>query len=107
MELKLQIYSLLFSFAFGIFFNLIMLIVNKLKKSLKNSKITNLFLICIIVINSLVYFLILKTINEGIVHIYFIIMIIIGYFVSQKIVNKHVRTLQPKNIWYNIFKIKR
>lgn len=89
MNYKLQIISLLYSFGYGMFFNF----GYKLNMSLyKKNKLYNIVLdILYIVITSLLYVTILYKINKGIFHIYFIIMLLLGYFLSILIKNKIIR----------------
>lgn len=107
MDLKQQIYSLVFSFGFGIFFNLIILFYAKLKKSIEKNILKNTILIILVITNTIIYFFILKQINEGQVHIYFILMIVFGYIISQKYVKEMLKGLHLIDLWYNIFKLKR
>ncbi len=81
MILKIQIYSLCFSFAYGILIYFIFLLNDKfLYKGLLVYKILiSLFLIIDI---SLLYFIILQYINNGILHFYFFLCILTGYVFS-------------------------
>lgn len=89
MNYKLQIISLLYSFGYGMFFNF----GYKLNMSFyKKNKLYNIVLdILYIVITSLLYVTILYKINKGIFHIYFIIMLLLGYFLSILVKNKIIR----------------
>ena len=77
MILAIQIKTLLYSFLFGIYFSIFITlnyrITNKLKKNLK---IISTFLV--IFINVLFFFLILMKVNNGIIHIYSILAILLG-----------------------------
>ena len=81
MILKIQIISLLFSFLFGI---IIYFILELFGKFIYNKriylKIISSFLFSLII--SILYFIMLLYINNGILHIYFFIMLIIGYTIS-------------------------
>ena len=84
MDLTIQIYSLITSFLFGVIFALELTFFDKL--------INKLFLVwkfllsfIFVMLNALVYFLILLLINNGILHIYFFISIVIGYFAFNKL----------------------
>ena len=96
MELNIQILSFLFSFLFGIFFY-ILLEVNT--KFLYHSSvfIKVLFSFIFILFSSLVYFYILLKINNGYVHFYFFICIVVGYFLCKVI---YKRLLKRKRVWY-------
>ena len=101
MALLIQIKSLFFSFSFGIIFSIIVSFFNnKLYNTRIRYQIINAFLISII--SCLIYFICVKKINNGIVHIYFILMIILGFYKEKRFlnINQHI-----KNIVKN-FKIK-
>ena len=87
MNLKIQIFSLLFSFFYGILFSFLVIInYNYLffKKKWVQVVITFLFLIDM----ALLYFLILKIVNGGMIHLYFYFMIFIGFYISFPILKK-------------------
>ena len=81
MILKIQIFSLLFSFAFGIFVYFILELMhrfiynNKISVKLFFSLLFSLFI-------SIIYFLLLLRINNGVLHSYFFLMILLGYIVA-------------------------
>ena len=82
MELSLQIKSLLFSFFFGIIFSIVVnLFSNKLYNTRLRYQIINAFIISIVF--CLIYFILIKKINNGVIHIYFIFMILFG-FINEK-----------------------
>ena len=76
MILKLQIYSLIFSFVFGIVF---FFVLELFRDFIYNKKIV------FRIINALIYFGILRKINYGIIHYYFFLMILLGYCISKYI----------------------
>lgn len=86
-NLNLQVASLLFSFVFG-FCVSIMIDINYKINNNKITKIITTFLL--VIINTLVYFIGLKYINDAYLHPYFILMIIVGIiseiFLKRKIV---------------------
>lgn len=90
MDLLIQLQSLLFSFLFGILFNLVLnsfdLFIYHEKLVIK---ILSAFLISIFL--SVIYFVISMKINQGIIHIYFIGMIIFGYFIDYRYICLHKR----------------
>ena len=90
MELKIQIYSLIVSFLYGILF-FIMLDLNSryIYASYIYIKIIISFLF--ILDMSLLYFIILLYINNGYIHFYFFLCIIIGYIVCKVIKKKIVK----------------
>ena len=86
MELSLQLKSLIFSFFFGIIFSTtVNLFEKKLYYTRLRFQIGNAFLVSILL--CLIYFISLRKINNGIIHIYFIFMIILGFLVEQKFLN--------------------
>ena len=84
MVLIIQIKSLIFSFFFGI---ILYFIINSCEKFLYgNKKVYNIlsaFLISIL--SCLLYFILIKKINNGIIHLYFVLVIILGYFICYKL----------------------
>ena len=84
MGLTIQIYSLITSFLFGGLFSLELILVYKLVN--KMSWIwKSLFSFIFVMINAIIYFLLLLLINNGILHIYFFISMIAGYFIFNKL----------------------
>lgn len=81
MELGIQLQVLIVSFAYGILFSYLMKMQYKF---LFESKLFYKILITIFFIldNCLLYFLILKRINHGIFHPYFLFLLIIGYLLG-------------------------
>lgn len=91
MSLKVQLISLGFSFVFGIIFMLLVKFNHKiLFTGKKIMKVICSFLF--ILDMSFIYFLILRKINQGILHIYFLFLFLfgcyIGYLILQKCVKK-------------------
>lgn len=87
MILTVQIYSFLLSFIYGLFYALLF---NLNYKYLFCTKIINR-----IVLNFffnldvfLLYFFLLKQVNHGIVHIYFLICLVIGFTLGNKLTKK-------------------
>lgn len=81
MVLKIQVIALLFSFIFGIFFACMVKLNYRFlfcKKKLIQIFITFLFIMDM----SLLYFLILKFINGGILHPYFLLLVLIGFYIG-------------------------
>ncbi|MGI6324854.1 MAG: spore cortex biosynthesis protein YabQ [Bacilli bacterium] len=83
MSLAIQIKSLIFCFIYGLFFSIIYNLNSKYiydtKKWYKIS-ISILFILD----NVLLFYLILLKINYGIIHPYFILMLIIGFYIGNK-----------------------
>jgi len=94
MVLKTQIILLFFSFIFGAFFSFMLTLNYKFiygEKKVFNILTTFSF----VLVNTLIYFLILKQINNGILHPYSIICIILG-FLFDGILQKKVAKVYKK-----------
>ena len=78
MPLKIQIYSLIYSFLFGCFFYYLLKLYFKIKfkKHFIMKLIVSLFFANLL---SILYFFGLLHINNGYLHLYFLLMIIAGY----------------------------
>lgn len=102
MNLTIQLNLLTFSFFYGIF---ISLLINLNYKLLYNEKklIKVLSTIIFVIINVLLYFIILLKINNGILHFYSLLTIILGFIfetvIEKKLLPKLVAYLKKK--WYN------
>lgn len=83
MDLQEQLLSLIFSFSYGIIisyiFNLTYNFINYNDKKYKT--LINLLLFINIF---LIYFILLKQINDGIIHVYFILVLILGFVLFYK-----------------------
>lgn len=87
MSLNIQIYSFAFSFVFGMIFSLLIKINYKLLFfSKRGVKIFSNFIFMVDV--ALLYFLGIKLINNGILHIYFFIVFLLGWLVGNFIIDK-------------------
>lgn len=88
MDIDIQIKSLLFSFIYGILFSIFL---NYNQNNLyKSSLIIRIIMnIVFIIDNALIYFIVLKHINNGILHIYFILMLITGYITNEILFKKN------------------
>lgn len=81
MSLDLQIKTIIFSFLFGIYLSIILDINYKfLYHDKKSIRFLSTFIL--IIGNVLLYFLILQKINQGVLHLYGILLIIIGYLLE-------------------------
>ena len=87
MSLNIQIYSLLFSFLYGIILY-ILLEINY--RFLFEGKIIYRIIISFlfVMVLSLVYFLVLLKINNGVLHLYFFLSMFTGYLLSFVIYKK-------------------
>lgn len=90
MTLIIQIKLILFSLLFGIFFG-VMTDINHKYLYNKRKVLKVIFTFIYIVLSVLIYFLILKKINYGILHYYSFICIVIGFVVENFIVNKYIK----------------
>lgn len=77
MILKVQVISLIISFLYGILFYV---------TTYKYKYYRKIFLI--VFLDTLIYFYTLIKVNNGIIHIYMLLMIILGYILIRKILNK-------------------
>ena len=82
MSLDLQIKTIISSFFFGIYFSFIILLNYQLTHKLK--KIYNITITFLVIFfNTLLYFLILLYINNGIIHIYGLLAMLSGCLLEQ------------------------
>lgn len=95
--LIIQIKSLIFSFFYGLF---LAILLNLNYKYIYKSKRFYRILINILFVisNVLLYFIVIKLINNGIVHPYFIFMIIIGFSISNYQLKRLTFKRKTKNI---------
>jgi len=93
MILEIQIKSLVFSFLFGIYFSYMIRINYKFILLLKKTlRILSTFIL--VISNVLLYFIILLKINYGLLHIYLILMIMLGVYVEyliNKLIVKYIK----------------
>ena len=91
--LNIQIKTIIFSFIYGCFFSFLLNINYKfiyLSKGIKKIVFNLMFVID----NVLLYFIILRYLNNGVLHFYFILSIILGFLSVNKLTSKY---LKPKN----------
>lgn len=94
--LKIQIGTLLFSFQFGFLFSLLTsLLYHLFKKKKFCFFITTIFYIFLSVY---LYFISLKKIDNGIIHIYFLGLLFLGIF-TETYFQKNIEKILKK--WYN------
>lgn len=101
MNLELQIQSLISSFVYGMYLSLTYNLLYKyLYANINVVKIITNALYTII--NVIIYFLLLQFINEGIVHPYFLICLLIGFIIgnrtTRKIRTKPLKRKEKKSI---------
>lgn len=102
MNLNVQLCLVIFSFIYGIAFSILLDINFKYMKS--KTLFINIILSFMFSINSvLIYFIFLKKLNNGILHFYSFIIIILGFFVSHFTLlfleNKTEKCYNGKNKW--------
>jgi len=87
MELGVQLQVLIFSFVYGVLFAYLLRLNYKF---LFESKLFYKIIITVLFVfdNCLLYFLILRTINNGVFHIYFLILIVLGYLLGNYLIIK-------------------
>lgn len=94
MDNQIQLLSFLFSFLFGIFFSFTGRYHYKMVFSLK--KMFRYFLTFLYILDiSLMYIVIMYYINQGVIHLYFVIITFFGYALEKKIysyVKKYVKS---------------
>ncbi len=92
MELTTQLHLLVFSFLYGVVFSIL---INLNYKFLYNEKklLKTIFTIVFVLVNVLIYFLILLKINYGMLHIYSLLVIIVGFVLENIIENKLILKL--------------
>ena len=109
MSVILQIWTILFSILFGLFFYFLSCIHFKYISS--NSTIFRIFITFLFVLDSvLLYVTVLYHLNNGIFHFYFLMSVLIGYYIG-KTLHKNVKLtksyfsslLKKKEKWYNLF----
>lgn len=84
-SLKIQVYTILFSFLYGVFFSLLIDLNYKFIHSKK--KITKyLSSILIIIISVIIYFIGIMKISYGVFHFYSVLCILMGYILTSLIV---------------------
>lgn len=87
MELIIQIKSFVYSFVFGCFFYFLLELFNRFSMKVKLVVKIPISLLFILLV-SLLYFLILLYVNNGYVHGYFLLSILVGYMFVYFIVKK-------------------
>lgn len=81
--LRMQVVSVVISFLYGVFFSILLNINSKFIYETKKIK-KYLFNFIFVLDNVLLYFIILRYINNGILHYYFIIALVLGFFSVNK-----------------------
>lgn len=82
MNLNIQIISFVSSFIYGFLFYYLLELFNKFIKGKKNL-FNIVFSFFFVLLNALLYFLILLFVNNGYVHVYFLLSILWGYLLAK------------------------
>ena len=85
--LKIQIISVFISYLYGIFFSILLNLNSKYIYNTKKIK-KILFNFIFVFDNVLLYFIILRYINDGILHYYFILALFLGFLSVNKVTNR-------------------
>ena len=86
MELYLQIQVLVVSFVYGILFSYVIKV--QYKYFFEGKLVYRILLSTVFIFdNMLLYFLILKLINNASFHFYFLILLVLGYILGYKLIN--------------------
>jgi len=81
MQNEIQLLSFFISFLFGILFSFLNELNNKIiSKGKKGFKIAITFLFVINI--SLLYLFLMYKVNEGVIHLYFLLFVVLGYIIS-------------------------
>lgn len=95
MDLKIQIISLLFSFVFGVFFSICTNLNYRFLFS--KNKVFKIIITIIFVLDlSLLYFLMIRKINQGVIHGYFLLAIALGFFLGFINLSKYLNFMKQK-----------
>ena len=90
MSLKVQILSFVFSFVYGFLFSgMVKINYNVLFLAKKRIQIFGNFLFLLDM--ALCYFLIIRYINEGILHIYFLVLFLTGWYMGNFLLDRIIK----------------
>ena len=93
MNINIQLICILVSFLYGVFIRVLIhinMIINK-----QNNKIIHIIIdLLFVYIITLLYTIVIYKINNGIFHIYFLALILIGFIASKKCVNFTITRLK-------------
>ena len=93
MSVDIQIICIIVSFLYGIFIKICNLINSTLIKN-NNKYINIIFNVIYMYILVILYIILIYKINKGIFHIYFIIMILLGYILMSKYVKFIINSIK-------------
>lgn len=99
MPIDIQVKSFLFSFFFGLIFSVLLRL--NYRYMYKGSMILKIVITMLFVVdNVLIYFIILRKLNNGIIHNYFLLTILFGFVIMELIFKKIPFDLRGKK-WYS------
>ena len=84
MSLDIQLYSLVVSFLFGVLLALEFIVFSNVVNNM-HFIFKGLLSFVFVMINAIAYFVVLILVNNGILHMYFFISIMCGYFLFYKL----------------------
>jgi len=96
MDYRIQLLSLAVSFVYGVFLTLLVEVNYRFisgKKKILQNFLTLLFIIDIV----LLYLIMMYKINSGVVHVYFILLVIFGYVMGYrrlKVLSRHAKNIK-------------
>lgn len=93
MDNTIQIVSIIFSFVFGVVFSCITNFNYKFLFS-KNKIFSIIYTSIFVLIMSLIYFFLIKKINNGIINIYFLLFICLGFITGFIHLKKYINKLK-------------
>ncbi len=82
MNLKIQVYSIISSFLFGTLFSLTFNYCYK-KMKIRNRYIRLLFNLIFVLVHTIVYYLLMEKVNNGILHPYCLLTVLIGFVIME------------------------
>lgn len=87
MNLKIQVISFIFSFVYGAFLFMFLKIQKKILFCRnKKKRILSNFIFSIII--SIIYFILIYFINNGVLHLYFLLLIVFGFLIAHNFYKK-------------------
>lgn len=86
-DIDIQVKSFLFSLMFGFAFSFLLKVIFKFQDE-KHPLVKTFMDFLFVIDNVLIYFVIMKKINNGIIHQYFVFCILLGFVVCEVILNK-------------------
>ena len=95
MDIKLQIISIIFSFVFGVFFSILTNVNYRFLFS-KSIVLKIIFTIIFVIDSGLLYFFLIKLINNAVVNLYFLLFVILGFLFGFIKLSKYVTIIKTR-----------